>query len=75
MFRPEANGHLISRPAEPSHFLPYEIWAAKVMEMLLKMNQENEQVDSGLAQVYLLGGTFGFWRRGISSYSGAKNGI
>ena len=35
------------------------------MEMLLKMNQENEQVDSGLAQVYLLGGTFEFWKRGI----------
>ena len=47
------------------------------MEMLLKMNQENGQVGSGLAQIYLLGGTFGFWKRGISSYSGAniqKNG-
>ena len=36
------------------------------------MNPENGQVGSGLAQIYLLDGTFGFWRRGIISYSGAN---
>ena len=42
--------------------------------MLLKMNQENGQVGSGLAQVYLLSGTFGFGTRGISGYSGLQIG-
>ena len=49
------------------------------MEMLLKMNQKNGQVGSGcqgatvpIPRVCLLGGTFGFWRRGINSYSGAN---
>ena len=51
-----------------------EIWAAKVMEMLLKMIPGNGQVGSGLAQVYLLGGTFGFWRRGMGVTRDAKTG-
>ena len=29
IFRPEGNGQLISRPADPVHFLAYEIWAPK----------------------------------------------
>ena len=50
-------------------------WPYSPMEMLLKMNPENGQVGSGLAQRCLLSGTLGFWRRGISGYSGAKIGI
>ena len=44
------------------------------MEMLLKMMLGNGLVGSGLAQVYLLGGTFGFWKRGMGITRDPKTG-